>query len=140
MKYIALGLILTAASPASAQYCFGRYFDDAHLRGHPQQTVQEIFFGTLTGRPILQVRLAGRQNYIYGYADCRDSGARLNCELENDQGNFSVEGRPDGTLLLRVGNRDVMLERGGEQETVLLQHDAGDDRTFLLYSGKGCIN
>ena len=139
MKFAAFSLCVLLASPASAFSCFGRYYDDAHLDRHPEQTVQEIFFGDLTGRPMLQVRLEGRQSYIYGYAECRDTGRFLSCNLENGQGNFTVQRQPDGTMLLRVGVMDVRLERGGEQEIILLQHDRGDDRVFKLYAGKGCI-
>ncbi len=139
MKLMALVVFFAATGVANAQSCFGRYYDDAHLDAHPEQGVQEIFFGTLTGRPILQVRLEGSQNYIYGYADCRDTGNVLACNLENNQGNFSIRAEPDGTIMLFVGASDVYLERGGDQQIVYLQHDAGDDRVFRLYQGKGCM-
>jgi len=128
------------AGPGAAQTCFGRSYDDAHLDRHPDQTVQEIFFGDLTGQSILQVRLEGRQSFVYGYATCRDTGRFLSCALENAQGNFTVQERPDGTVLLRVGAMDVRLERGGTQEIILLRHDQGDDTVFKLFAGKECMN
>lgn len=136
---VALALFIPTAVQAQG-VCFGRFYDAAHMRSHPNQQVEEIFFGTLTGRPILQVRLRHSSNYIYGYATCREQHGFVACDVENQQGNFTVKGPGDGTVMLRVGAGDVQLERGGDQEIVYLQHDAGDDRVFKLYQGKGCIN
>lgn len=141
MRFAIVLLMLALPGPLAAQgFCFGRYYDEDHMRGHPVQTVEEIFFGTLTGRPMLQVRLKSSATYVYGFAECRGSGAVLVCDVENGQGDFTTERQGDGTLMLRIGARDVMLERGGDQEIVFLQHDSGDDRVFRLYPGKGCIS
>lgn len=141
LSVTSLALVLTFAGSAHAQgVCFGRYYDEDHMRSHPAQRVEEIFFGTQTGTPILQVRMKDSDTYIYGFAECREQRGMVACEIENDQGNFTVKGPGDGTVMLRVGASDVRLERGGDQEIVYLQHDAGDDRAFKLYQGKGCIN
>lgn len=140
MRFAALFLALFAGPALADGFCFGRFYDEDHMRAHPVQKVEEMFFGTVTGRPVLQVRLRTWDTYVFAGADCRETGGVLACDLENGLGNFTIEGRPDGTIMLRIGDRDVMLEPTDGQDIVFLLHDAGDDRAFRLYPGKGCIS
>lgn len=137
---LALLCILIAPTAYAQGSCYGRFYEEEHMASHPEQTVEEIFFGTVTGVPILQVRLRGAETYLWQASSCEDAGTHLACALEGSGGNFRVTVAGEGTITLDIGPGDVLLERGGDQDIALLSDSTGDDRSFLLYQGKGCIN
>ena len=135
LLWIILGL---AASQASAQSCFGRFYDEAHMAAHPDQQVEEIFFGTLRGAPILQLRRKEDDSYSWSAARCNKGGGALVCTVQNGSGAFVIEDQGDGTVILGLGPHGVTLNDGIGPVSVSPQHS--DDQYFRLYQGRGCLN
>jgi hypothetical protein len=124
-----------AAAPHSGG-CFLRQYSDSHLAKHPDQRVTFINLAPvpLYARPdqiILNVliRLRGGA-YASGMAYCEPAGQGLSCGMEGDAGMFSLTGKQDGALLLKVGSYGMSFET--ETEFVTLEPDKGDDREFLI--------
>lgn len=135
---LTIALLATLGAPAAAQQCFGRYYTPEHMSEHPDQTVEEIFFGTLRGDPILQVRLKTDDDYGWGEAKCEVGGGDLVCTLARGSGAFVIRDQGDGTVLLGLLPNGVILRDG--QTPVTVNPRQSDDSRFVLYPGKGCLN
>jgi hypothetical protein len=65
------------------------------------------------------------------HAVCENNGATtMYCAMEGDAGGFQIAPAKNRSLLLTVSSLDMSFEN--EAGVVLLQHDSGDDRSFLL--------
>ena len=142
MRLILGAILATAALPAAAQQCYGRYYEDSHMAAHPQQQMVEVFFGELRGVPILQVRPRGHDWYTWEEAECEFlTDTLLHCNPYDTPGAFTVEWQDDGTVLLRIAESGVVLTREGDGKgPVAISGTVGDDRVFKLYPGRGCLN
>ncbi len=131
-------LSISIAAPVSAQSCFGRFYTEEHMSARPNQTVEEVFFGTLRGTPILQMRRASDDSYSWSEARCNEGGGALACTVQSGSGAFIVEAQEDGTLILGLGPNGVTLNDGVGPITVNPRET--DDQYFRLYAGRGCLN
>ena len=131
-------LLTVIALPASAQSCFGVFFTEEHMAAHPDQQVEEIFFGTLRGEPILQVRRLGDASYSWSPAKCREGGGALVCTVQEGGGAFVVEDQDDGTVILGLGPHGVTLDAG--EGPITIDPQVSDDQYYRLYAGRGCLN
>lgn len=118
--------------------CYARAYSDTHLARNPVQRVTDIALtpdpGTQSDpllRLWLKVRMRGSTEVLEALSYCEANGATvLYCEMEGDAGGFSIRPARDGAVLVTVGSLGIGLE--GSQGFVTLEHNRGDDRSFLL--------
>jgi hypothetical protein len=146
--------------PVAAEACFGRTYDDAHLRKHPRQRVTSFHilrdfspdtnaeFEHQSREDMLSadgadgiiglaayVRLRGRKGVYSNHFSCRrdDKGA-MRCGIDCDGGSFSA--RPSGgSLLIQNEGFVVVGGCGGSEEDAMnpVFIDPGaDDKVFRL--------
>jgi hypothetical protein len=75
--------------------------------------------------------------YYSSLAYCSTERAILACGMEGDAGAFTLEGKKDSALMLRVGSYGMSFE--GENGFVTLEPDRGDDRVFLIPNVKAAL-
>jgi hypothetical protein len=118
--------------------CYERKYGAGHLRRHPEQRVIRI---SVTPDPVsdaprfaVELRLGVRgtpTGAFEAHAVCENNGAStMYCAMEGDAGGFQIAPAKNRSLLLTVSSLDMSFEN--EAGVVLLQHDSGDDRSFLL--------
>ena len=148
-------ITLAAAAPVMAQglrdamfsterSCYARRYSKSHLAEHPAQRVTKIALTPDIGtsddpdlRLILLVKIKTSDEILEAISYCDPAGAdRMFCSLEGDAGGFTVAPARNGSVLLTVGTLGIGLE--GAQGFVMLEHDRGDDRSFILPAVEGC--
>ena len=136
------------AGAAAGKPCYARYYDQAHLRAHPKQTVRRIAvdfdkdFGEAAGPKNTAASFeAGirfmlkRSGEWYGDAlYCKTLADHFDCYLDADGGTIRLWPRGDG-LRLEVtggggGTDEIAVE--GEKDFGQFGAPGGDDRVFVL--------
>jgi hypothetical protein len=168
---LALFSALALPSPAAAQgtplftadkeACFGRVYDQAHLRAHPQQKVTSIhILRSLSERPQAEnwepnqreeaikrfqesgetavsafVTFRDRRGYFHNSLTCgRDDKGGMHCFIECDGGSFAIK-RESATTALLTNNGFVLVGGCGEEVESGKEvfFDPGkDDKVFRL--------
>ncbi|MBB6465462.1 hypothetical protein [Aminobacter carboxidus] len=139
---------------AGARACFGRVYDEAHLKTHPRQQVTEM-----------QFRLAyyihdpdaffpkGQRNYYFevlarlrghkqpkpfsamGECGLRDDGKSIFCGVDCDGGGVMVKRNGDGKIMLdleALGRLRMTSDCGEGEEGGIELSSGADDKRFLL--------
>lgn len=129
--------------------CYGRSYSFDHLNAHPNQKVVDIVFSHYPTRQELlgldgafqpypetprfvgkvDVWLRGENESWQTDAFCEPSGDGMACGIECDGGQFRLEARDGGKLLL-TGGGDLSFEQCDAGPRVLTR--APDDKSFLL--------
>jgi hypothetical protein len=168
-------LILTAAAlaqeerqsplpshlPLGKEVCFGRVYDDAHLKRHPRQLVTSLHIfrdldpdqntedEPLTREEILKsdgdsnsvnvsafVRFKNRKGVFWNALNCNKSadGKFTRCAIDCDGGSFGLAPRQKNLIL--TNNGFVLIGGCGaseeEHENQLIFLPGADDKTFLI--------
>ena len=130
------------ATQANGAACYGRTYDDAHLKEHPAQTVQRIEIDS--EKAISDGKLNSAERFELGFAIllksspewygqnaiCKTSATAMECYLEGDGGLFKLTPAEDGGLKLETGDYGIAVE--GSHDSLQLSGKDGDDRVFLL--------
>lgn len=120
--------------------CYEREYGKGHLARHPEQRVTRI---SVSPDPVsdaprfaVELRLGVRgtpAGAFEAHAICENNGATtLYCTMEGDAGGFQLTPAKNRSLLLSVSSLGMSFEN--EAGFVLLEHDTGDDRSFILRS------
>lgn len=129
----------------SMNFCWEANYSAAHLAERPEQTVtafrisrEPAGYPKAPGDTLMEMQVTfrsrdggreGDEASAIGY--CRPDGEdRLNCGIEGDAGNYSIQSQGPGELLLSVGDRGMTLET--KRDIRELRADEGDDKAFLL--------
>ena len=135
------------ASKANATACYGRSYDDAHLKAHPEQTVQRLEIDMTKANADGKLNTAERfelgfaillktSSEWYGQnAICKTSASAMECYLEGDGGLFKLMPADGGGLRLETGDYGIAIE--GSHDALQLSGKDGDDRVFLLNASRG---
>lgn len=122
--------------------CYSRSYDKAHLAAHPDQQVTLMVVRADTEDMALDntdqllvlvdvLTRSGTSPYS-GIGYCTPGKQGLSCLMEGDAGGFTLDAQ-DARLLLSVGENGLSFE--GDADFLALEHDSGDDRSFLLDAG-----
>ncbi len=126
--------------------CYGRTYDDAHLKSHPEQLVRRIEIDMDKTDANDRVNTAERfelgmavmtktSSEWYGNAAiCKAVADSAECFLDGDGGKFKLTAADDGALRLETGDYGIGFE--GEKDFIELKATSGDDRVFLLKPGR----
>jgi hypothetical protein len=129
---------------ATDDACYSRKYSSDHLALHPLQQVTGMTLRP-EARPVdaalqlwVSVTLrAWPDEVLLALAYCRDAGAdRLACSLEGDAGGFSIIPARDRAVLVSVSDQGMGFE--GATGFATLDHNRGDDRSFLLPPSPKC--
>lgn len=122
--------------------CYGRSYDDAHIKEHPQQNVQriEIDFDKASAGGVVNtperfelgfaLMLTTSSEWYGQVAICKAAADSADCYLEADGGRFKLTNAGDGALKLETGNYGIVIE--GSVDAASLSGSEGDDRVFVL--------
>ncbi len=125
--------------------CYVREYSAKHLADHPVQRITSMALtpeGALVEDPAVTVWVTAtlrdwRGEQLVAMAYCQVADAKtMDCVMEGDAGTFTVATAKGGAVLVSVGKEDMGFE--GETGFVTLQHDRGDDRSFLLSRTRNC--
>lgn len=106
------------------------------MDAHPLQQVTQIALGRDGYTPGEAEQVLRLQVFVRGgdwgesLAFCRPAAPGMVCGVEGDGGSFSLEGRPDGRLMLRPLGEGVVVE--GRLGFYRLSAKVGDDGAFLI--------
>ncbi len=126
--------------------CFARTYDEAHLKAHPDQRVQEIEIdlakansdGTPNTADRFQLDFAlmlrSESDWVGQAASCKTDDTYFECFMEGDGGVFRLTPQKGGGLRLETGENGLSLE--SSDKDVELSGKDGDDRAFDLVSSK----
>lgn len=126
--------------------CYGRTYDEAHLKSHTQQTVRaiEIDMAQSNASEIANtperfelgfaVMTRKSAEWYGGVAICKAAGDQAECFLEGDGGKFKLTSAADGAVRLETGGYGLAFE--GTKDFIELSGKDGDDRVFLLNPGR----
>lgn len=128
-------LKLTELSPDGKDACFGRVYDAAHLKAHPNQKVGQIFFyhghdpvshpneepssgpSDYTGFMATTVRGANRPEWVGGWCGKDDpQSGEIRCGMECDRTMATLKLDEKGRLIVSDVGRDLYLDVGAEEE------------------------
>ena len=126
--------------------CYGRTYDDAHLKSHSQQTIRRIEIDM--DKADANDRLNTSENFELGIAVmttkssewygnaayCKGGAQSAECLLDGDGGRFKLTAASDGAVRLETGDYGIGFE--GEKDFIELKADSGDDRVFVLKPGR----
>ena len=150
-----------ALAPEGQEACYGRVYDDAHMKAHPQQKVRRIFFlsghdpvsrpneeasselgsdGGYNGFLATTMRGAERPQWVGGWCGGGgdDGGApgQFGCGMECDRTMALMRFDGKGSLVLYDLPQDLYLDPGAEEEMTEAEYaDAqfgADDVNFRL--------
>jgi len=152
------GLDLKALSPGGGDACFGRVYDKAHLKAHPNQKVERIFFyygkdpishpneepgnayadAGYNGFLTTTTRGAGKPDWVGGWCRAPEEGeaGAIRCGMECDRtmAALTVDGK--GRLVLDEVDRDLYLDAGAEEDLGKKEYEkqalGTDDDGFAL--------
>lgn len=126
--------------------CYGRTYDDAHLKGHPQQKVRRIEIdmdktdsnereNTAEHFELGMAVMTTKSNEWYGNAAyCKAGADSAECYLDGDGGKFKLTPAEGGAVRLETGDYGIGFE--GATDFIELKADSGDDRVFVLKPGR----
>lgn len=126
--------------------CYGRTYDDVHLKGHPEQKVRRIEIDMDKTDANERVNNAERfelgvavmttkSDEWYGNAAiCRAGPDSAECFLDGDGGKIKLTPADDGSVRLETGDYGIGFE--GTTDFIELKSDSGDDRVFVLKPGR----
>ncbi len=130
---------------ASGKACYARYYDNAHLKAHPKQTVRriEVDFDANSQEGVKENTqadfLAGigfmlkRSREWYGQSlFCKTVGDHFECFLEADGGRIRLVPRGEALRLEVVGGPGSDIHAEGKKDFGEFGEYGGDDRVFLL--------
>jgi hypothetical protein len=137
------------AGAAGGKPCYLRVYDDAHLKGHPRQTVRRIFVDFDVNTRSDETRKNGaddfeagigfmlkRSNEWYGQAlSCRTERDHFACSLEADGGIFTLTPRGEALRLDVTGGPNADIHAEGGKDFGEFGGRGSDDRAFLLRRG-----
>jgi hypothetical protein len=129
------GLPLTELSPDGKDACFGRIYDAAHMKAHPDQKVTRIFFlyghdpvsrpneepgngiadAGYNGFLTTTVRGARKAEWVGGWCSREESGD-IHCGMECDRTMATLKLDGQGKLIVGDVNPDIYLDAGAEDE------------------------
>ena len=126
--------------------CYGRTYDDAHLKAHGEQKVRRIEIDM--GKSNTPERENTAESFELGIAVmtrsstewygqvalCKAAATSADCSLEGDGGLFTLTPANDGALRLETGSYGISFE--GEKDFLELSATTGDDRVFILKPGR----
>jgi hypothetical protein len=126
---------LTELSPDGKDACFGRVYDTAHLKAHPNQKVARIFFyygndpvshpneepstgpSGYNGFVATTVRGAKMPEWIGGWCGKGDpQSSEIHCGMECDRTMASLNVDEKGRLIVSSVQRNLYLDAGAEDE------------------------
>jgi hypothetical protein len=128
---------LKALSPDGKDACFGRVYDQAHLKAHPNQKVQRIFFyrgSDPVSHPneeptydsgynsflTTTVRGARKPDWVGGWCgsgvDEEGKPSGISCGMECDRTMALLKIDDKGRLIVSKFHRDIYLDAGAEEE------------------------
>ncbi|TIW29131.1 MAG: hypothetical protein E5V81_02585 [Mesorhizobium sp.] len=129
---------LPELSPTGADVCFGRIYDAAHLKAHPHQKVERIFFfyghdpvsrpneeppanqdTSYNGFLTTTVRGAKKPDWAAGWCnkeDPSDKASGIRCGMDCDRTLASLKVDDKGRLMLSNVQPDVYLDAGAEED------------------------
>ena len=151
-------LSLKELSPNGADACFGRVYDDAHLKAHPHQKVARIFFyyghdpvsrpneepvtnagSSYNGFLTTTVRGAKAPEWASGWCnknDPSDPTSGIRCGMDCDRTLASLKVDDKGKLILSNIQPDVYLDAGAEEDLGKAKYDeqalGSEDDNFKL--------
>lgn len=126
--------------------CYGRTYDDAHLKTHPAQKVRriEIDMDRMDSNERVNTPerfelgiavMTTKSSEWYGNAAICKAGAKsAERFLDGDGGKFKLTASNDGAVRLETGDYGIGFE--GEKDYIALSGTNGDDRVFLLKPGR----
>jgi hypothetical protein len=149
---------LTELSPDGKDACFGRIYDAAHLKAHPQQKVARIFFyyghdpvsrpneepapGSDTSYNAFMtttVRGASKPDWAGGWCnrqDPNDKSSGIHCGMDCDRTLASLKVDDKGRLVVSDVQPDLYLDAGSEEELGAAEYNkqalGKEDDGFLL--------
>lgn len=130
--------------------CYGRTYDDAHLKAHPEQKVRRIEIdmdktnandrvNTAENFELGMAIMTTKSSEWYGNAAfCKAADQSAECFLDGDGGKFKLTAADDGAVRLETGDYGIGFE--GEKDFVEFSGSSGDDRVFLLKPGRDECN
>lgn len=134
------------AAPQDGKPCYGRTYDDAHLKSHPSQKVRRIEIdmdktdsnereNTAERFELGIAVMTTKSSEWYGNAAyCKAAEQSAECYIDGDGGKFKLTAADDGAVRLETGDYGIGFE--GEKDFIELSGTAGDDRVFLLKPGR----
>ena len=134
------------ASKPNGATCYGRTYDAAHLKAHPEQKVQRIEIDSEKLNPDGKLNTAER--FELGFAIqsmssaewygqnsiCKSSATSIDCYLEGDGGLFKLTPAEGGGLRMETGGYGIAIE--GSNDALQLSGKDGDDRVFILNASR----
>lgn len=133
---------LAIAEPFYSRYlaggtCYQRFYEPAHLRAHPQQTISKFHVMAAKPDPLAKSH-PNRFEVSFGFwvknagaysarAVCRAEGNAANCSVEADGGSFRIEPRGD-SVEVRLGSRLSVEGQKGFSPNIA----KGDNRIMIL--------
>ena len=131
---------------ASGKPCYARYYDDAHLKAHPKQTVRriEIDFdaswredegGKNTGADFqagIGFMLKRSPEWYGQEIYCKTVDGRFECYLDADGGRIRLTPRGDALTLEVVGGKGSDIHVEGAKDFGAFGALGSDDRVFIL--------
>lgn len=134
------------ATAQGGKPCYGRTYDDAHLKSHPSQKVRRIEIdmdktdsneheNTAERFELGIAVMTTKSSEWYGNAAyCKAAEQSAECYIDGDGGKFKLTAADDGAVRLETGDYGIGFE--GEKDFIELSGTAGDDRVFLLKPGR----
>lgn len=122
--------------------CYGRTYDDAHLKAHPEQKVRRIEIdmdktdanereNTAERFELGIAVMTTKSSEWYGNAAyCKAGAESAECYIDGDGGKFKLTAAGDGAVRLESGDYGIGFE--GAKDFIELKGDSGDDRVFVL--------
>lgn len=126
--------------------CYGRTYDDAHLKDHPKQIVRRIEIDMDKTDANARVNTAERfelgvavmttksEEWYGNSAICQGGQDSAECFLDGDGGKFKLTSDEGGAMRLETGDYGIGFE--GATDFIELKSDSGDDRVFVLKPGR----
>lgn len=129
-------LDLKALSPDGKDACFSRVYDKTHLKTHPNQKVERIFFyygsdpvshpneepgngyadAGYNGFMTTTVRGAKKPDWVGGWCGSAEQGGDIHCGMECDRTMASLKVDQKGRVIVGDVNQDLYLDAGAEEE------------------------
>lgn len=134
------------ATAQDGKPCYGRTYDDAHLKSHPSQKVRRIEIdmdktdsneraNTAERFELGIAVMTTKSGEWYGNAAyCKAAEQSAECYIDGDGGKFKLTAADDGAVRLETGDYGISFE--GEKDFIELSGTGGDDRVFLLKPGR----
>jgi hypothetical protein len=125
--------------------CYGRTYEDAHLKAHGKHKVRRIEIDMAKSDATDRLNTAERfelgiavltksSDEWYGrVAICKAVATAADCYLEGEGGLFRLTSASGGGLRLETGNYGISFE--GEKDFLELS-ESGDDRVFIPKPGR----